>query len=221
MTAEERPPTPALLVAPSHANPATASLTVGTGSGQTGLNRAKSRQIGVNRGKKIFMAKRGKIARLPAGPRNDLNPRPGNHQPKIQLRACLKNRSGKGLRARRGRWRGSPRTRAALLCSDSTKAHIREKSVTEEQQLVRRSLGEGGSQRPCPAARLAEIFLRHALKQGKSRLVKIFSIFLWSKFANRCPWRPPSKGVAHRPPTHFNPGPASHFAKRLKVNKGC
>ena len=84
MTAEERPPTPALLVAASHANPAPASLTVGTGLGQIGLNRAKSRQIGVNRGKKIFMAKRGKIARLPAGPRNDLNPRPGNGQPKIQ-----------------------------------------------------------------------------------------------------------------------------------------
>ena len=96
------------------------------------------------------------------------NPGPAGHRGK-RLRACLKNRSGKELRARRGQWRGSPRTRAALLCSDSTKAHIREKSVTEEQQLVRRSLGEGGSQRHCPAARPAEIFLRHALKVTKGK----------------------------------------------------
>jgi ABC-type multidrug transport system ATPase subunit len=38
------------------------------------------------------------------------------------LRACFENRSGRGLRARRGDWRGA------------TREHIREKSVTEEQR---------------------------------------------------------------------------------------
>ena len=94
------------------------------------------------------------------------------------LRACLKNGSGKGLRARRGRWRGSPRTRAALLCSDSTKAHIREKSGTEEQQLVRRSFGEGGSQRPCPAARPAETVFRHALRICVNLCASVASAFV-------------------------------------------
>src|SRR5436190_5859708 len=58
------------------------------------------------------------------------------------LRACLKNRPGKGLRARRGGWRGARRE------------HIREKSVTDEQR----------SHPPRPAARPTGIFLKHALK---------------------------------------------------------
>jgi hypothetical protein len=69
------------------------------------------------------------------------------------LRACFENRSGEGLRARRGGWRGSPQERAALVCSDSTRAHLRENSVTEEQR----------SQPPRPAARPPDIFSKHAL----------------------------------------------------------
>jgi hypothetical protein len=61
---------------------------------------------------------------------------------------------GVGLRARRGGWRGSPRSRAALVCSDSRRAHIREKSVTDEQR----------SQPPRPAARPPDIFSKHALR---------------------------------------------------------
>src|SRR3954452_3505928 len=57
------------------------------------------------------------------------------------LRACFKNRPGKGLRARRSGWRGARRE------------HIREKSVTDEQQ----------SQPPRPAARPTGILLKHAL----------------------------------------------------------
>ncbi len=57
------------------------------------------------------------------------------------LGACFENSSGQGLRARRGGWRGA------------TRAHIREKSVTEEQR----------SQPPRPAARPPEIFSKHAL----------------------------------------------------------
>ena len=53
----------------------------------------------------------------------------------------FENRSGKGLRARRGGWRGARR------------AHIREKSVTEERR----------SQPPRPAARPTEKFSKHAL----------------------------------------------------------
>src|SRR5213595_3543779 len=58
------------------------------------------------------------------------------------LRACFKNRPGKGLRARRGGWRGVRRE------------HIREKSVTDEQR----------SHPPRPAARPTGIFLKHALR---------------------------------------------------------
>jgi hypothetical protein len=63
---------------------------------------------------------------------------------KAAHRACLENRSGKVLRARRGGWLGA------------TKAHIREKSATEEQRRPQ----------PCPAARPTEIFSRHAPQAG-------------------------------------------------------
>ena len=58
------------------------------------------------------------------------------------VRACLKNRPAMGLRARQAGWRGA------------TREHIREKSVTEEQQR----------QPACPAARPPGIFFSHALK---------------------------------------------------------
>ena len=61
-----------------------------------------------------------------------------------KVRACFENSSAKGLRARRGGWRGA------------TRAHIREKSVTEDQR----------SQPPRPAARPPEIFSKHALRLG-------------------------------------------------------
>ena len=61
----------------------------------------------------------------------------------LDLRACLESSSGKGLRARRGGWRGAPR------------AHIRKKSVTEAQR----------SQPPRPAARPPEILSKHALSR--------------------------------------------------------
>jgi len=57
------------------------------------------------------------------------------------LRACRKNRRAVGLRARRAGWRGA------------TREHIREKSVTKEQQ-----------RRPAsPAARPPGILFRYAL----------------------------------------------------------
>ncbi len=70
-------------------------------------------------------------------------------------RACFKNRSGKGLRARRGGWRGA------------TRAHIRQKSVTEEQR----------SQPPRPAARPTGIFSKPALTHFASLLVLLVSLF--------------------------------------------
>jgi DNA-binding transcriptional ArsR family regulator len=57
----------------------------------------------------------------------------------LELRACFENRSVEGLRARRG----------------TTRAHIRQKSVTEEQR----------SQTLRPAARPPEVFSTHALKK--------------------------------------------------------
>src|SRR5580765_6925074 len=61
----------------------------------------------------------------------------------VSIRACFKNRLGKGLRARRGGWRGARRE------------HIREKSVTDEQK----------SHPPPPAARPTGIFSKHALRR--------------------------------------------------------
>jgi hypothetical protein len=60
-----------------------------------------------------------------------------------KLRACFENRSGKGLRARRGGWRGA------------TKENIPRGSSTEEQRR----------QPPRPAARPPELFSKHTLKE--------------------------------------------------------
>src|SRR5579862_4086159 len=77
--------------------------------------------------------------------------------PRIQplaIRACFENRSRKGLRARRGGWRGA------------TRAHIREKSATEEQR----------SQTPRPAARPTGIFSKHALSLQPSFYSGLFRL---------------------------------------------
>jgi hypothetical protein len=73
-----------------------------------------------------------------------------------RLRACFENRSGRGLRARRGDWRGA------------TREHIREKSVTEEQR----------SQPPRPAARPPEIFSKHALMGFAQGILTFWTIVL-------------------------------------------
>ena len=72
------------------------------------------------------------------------------------VRACFENRSAKGLRARRGGWRGG------------TRAHIREKSLTDEQR----------SQPPCPDARPPETFSKHALRY--SLLFALLFVVLFS-----------------------------------------
>jgi len=65
----------------------------------------------------------------------------------FKLRACFENRSGKGLRARRGGWRGA------------TRAHIREKSATEEQR----------SQPPRPAQDRPRYFQTRSQRQFHSK----------------------------------------------------
>src|ERR1700683_344341 len=85
---------------------------------------------------------------------------------RFNLRACLENRPERGLRARRGGWRGSPQSRAARVCSDSTSEHPPGGAVSEEQR----------SQPPRPAARPPGIFFKHALNKRKRRAFTLIEV---------------------------------------------
>jgi hypothetical protein len=86
------------------------------------------------------------------------NPAPQILHNRRGRRACFENGSGKGLRTRRGGWRGSLQGGQLLICSDSTKENIPPGSSTEQR-----------SHPPRPAARRPEIFSKHALSHPSRR----------------------------------------------------
>jgi hypothetical protein len=63
-----------------------------------------------------------------------------------------------------------------------TRAHIREKSATEEQRSVRRSFSGGGSQQLRPAAIPTDIFSKHALNKPAKRALNFYNTLVYSRF---------------------------------------